>query len=298
MKAIVKTARSVAVKEVPLPKPKKGEVRIRIIIAAICRTDSYAAQGKIKTDTPLVLGHEFSGVVDALGSGVKSVRVGDRIAVMPIRRNALGEYQDDMLGLHRDGAFAEYICVPETMVFRIPEALSFQRAAYTEPMAASLAILTIPLEKKESGLILGDNRIAQLTHRVMQVGGFQHISQLSLTDTKKKKDDTFDFAIETNLGAEYLEELVRVVKPGGLIIIKSRSFAPIVFPMKEILRKELVMVGAYYGDFQEAIDLLCTKKIQLDDIFGETVGLKEAVEILLRDTQSSDQKKTFIDPTK
>lgn len=293
MKAVIKTKNGVEFVEKAIPTPKTGELCIKVVIAGFCRTDAYVAQNKIITETPLVLGHEFSGVIDEVGKGVSSFTKGDRVAVMPIAKEESGGYKDDMIGVHRDGAFAEYVCVPEEMVYAIPVNLSFQLAAYAEPIAASLAVVKAPITKDQTGIVLGDNRIADLTIRVAKAVDTYKMEKVAKEKIEQIESNSFDYAIETLTDDASMRELVRIVRPGGVIVLKSRSFEPTKLLIKEIVRKELTMVGTFYGDFGQALELLSSDKLSVEDIFGPKYPLEKAVVILQSDTGSSDEKKIF-----
>src|SRR5205085_1715589 len=84
MNALVKQGRSLAVRSVPVPSVGDGEVRIRVRMAGLCRTDVSVARGLLGRADPIIPGHEFAGEVDAVGPGVTGLRPGDRVCVMPV----------------------------------------------------------------------------------------------------------------------------------------------------------------------------------------------------------------------
>ncbi|MCL2057932.1 MAG: zinc-binding dehydrogenase [Oscillospiraceae bacterium] len=151
MKALFKYAEgpgNLEVRDVPVPEPGPGQVRIKIAEAGICGSDLhiYHSDIAIPVKPPVIIGHEFSGVVDALGEGVSTCAIGDRVVsetafsycgacelcrtgwynLCPERRT---------LGYWYDGAFANYTVVPEGRVHAIPDSVSFTSAAMTEPLA-------------------------------------------------------------------------------------------------------------------------------------------------------------------
>ena len=174
MKAIVKNAGAVSLGIIENPTVERDDdVVVRVRSAGLCRTDVYVADGVIRTRDPLVLGHEFSGVVEAVGASVSRAKAGDRVAVFPViacgacRECRSGRanlcQRTSMLGLESDGAFAELVKIPERAVYPMPDALPFRHGAYAEPVAASLAVLKSGIRPEEKGLVYGDNRIAELT---------------------------------------------------------------------------------------------------------------------------------------
>ena len=132
--------------DLPIPEPGPGEVRIKIIYAAICGTDLHIRDDAFPVQMPVTLGHEYSGVVDKLGEGVTDLAVGDRVVSMTAAGYCghcelcrAGLYmlckEKRGLGSGYDGAFAEYMRYPADRVFKIPEGLPMKAAALCEPLA-------------------------------------------------------------------------------------------------------------------------------------------------------------------
>jgi L-iditol 2-dehydrogenase len=178
MKALMKDGNAVAVKTVPQPRvQREDEVLIRVVLAGLCRTDVYVAESRIVAPDPLLLGHEFAGVVAEVGAQVTGLKPGDRVAVNPalpcekcqlcVQGATADCQQSTFLGVNRHGAFAEFIVVPARVIYRFPDTVSFLAGAYLEPVAASLAVLKAGIQPEAKGLIYGDNRISQLTHKLL-----------------------------------------------------------------------------------------------------------------------------------
>ncbi len=144
MKAAVVHAfgQPLAVEEVPVPTPGPGQVVIKVVASGVCHTDLHAADGDwpVKPTLPFIPGHEGAGTVAALGSGVTSLKEGDRVGV-PWLHCACGvcEYcltgwetlceQQLNSGYSVNGGFAEYTLAPAAYVGRLPAALDFVAAA-------------------------------------------------------------------------------------------------------------------------------------------------------------------------
>lgn len=120
MKALVKQGPELRVRDVPRPVAARGEVLVRVSVAGVCRTDVFAARGLVPSIDPVILGHEFSGVVCEGAGDAEGLSPGTRVAVNPVlpcgecARCSRGECcaRPTMLGLDRHGAFAELIAVP------------------------------------------------------------------------------------------------------------------------------------------------------------------------------------------
>jgi (R,R)-butanediol dehydrogenase/meso-butanediol dehydrogenase/diacetyl reductase len=148
--------RDLRVETVPEPQPGPGEVKVRVAWAGICGTDRHEYTGPVFVPVgrihrvtgrtaPLVLGHEFAGVVAEAGEGVTAWRPGDRVTASGnivcghcrfCRSGRLNLCENlAFTGIGTDGAFAEYVVVPAYQLFRIPSAVPLERALLAEPLA-------------------------------------------------------------------------------------------------------------------------------------------------------------------
>lgn len=293
MKAIVKTSKGVAIREMPVPEPKAREVLIKVALAGLCRTDAYVAGGDIKVKDGTILGHEFSGTVARLGRGVRGLRRGDRVAVMPIVPDAGGRYVGAMMGVNSHGAFAEFVCVPSNLVYKVSKKMEFRKAAYAEPVAASLAVLRAPIKKNQKGIIIGTDRIATLTLRIMRLRGFHSVRIVTPRHARSIPADSCDFAIETVANDETMSEMIRIVKPEGVIVLKSRQYVPAALTVAAVVKKDLTLRGTYYGSFKEAVALLAGGKLKVNDILGPVFSLEDGVRVLRNGGRVQTDRKIF-----
>ncbi|KZS71336.1 hypothetical protein A4G29_02870 [Mycobacterium kansasii] len=302
MRAVVKQGRTVQMRRVPVPAPEPGEVLIRVEVAGVCRTDVFVAQGKLSCADPVILGHEFAGVV-AAGGDDYGFATGDRVVVMPAipcgacRRCVTGipeccpHYQ--FLGVTRHGAFAEYIAVPAAVVHHLPQPLSFTEGAYAEPVCASLAVLKAGIQPGERGLIYGDSRIAELTKRVLLTAGFSTVETHRMDSSMPLETDAYDFVIETQPVAAAFDEIIRVLRPGGRIVLKSRPPAPVAIDLTAAVRKEAVFEAVSYGSFAESLEFL--RHHDLADLFDAARPLEDFAEVFATD-DVGENLKSFLTP--
>lgn len=302
MKALVREANNLSIKSWPKPSIKSSnDVLIRVMVAGICRTDIYVAKGQIKSKNPLVLGHEFSGVIEEIGSEVINLKIGDRVSVMPlISCGECSECKSDsptnclnstMLGLDQDGAFAEFILVNSKQVYVLPEKVSFQLGAYLEPICAALAVLKADIKPFENGLIYGNNRIAILIKKILISKGFQTVSTCEI-NSPNLIPNHYDFVIETVTTKEALEEIVKTVKPKGKVILKSRQYSPISLDLISIIKKEITFQAVNYGLFTDSLNLATNKEINFLELFGKIYPL-EKFEEAFDESSSNDLLKRF-----
>ena len=133
--------------EVTVPVPGPGWVLVKVAACGVCGSDIPRVFEKGTYRFPLIPGHEFAGVVDAVGEGVDAARIGQRAAVFPLvpcmrcAMCAVGAYAQcadyDYLGSRCDGAFAEYVVAPEWNLVPVPDGLSLEEAAMCEPAAVA-----------------------------------------------------------------------------------------------------------------------------------------------------------------
>ncbi|QEL14668.1 zinc-dependent alcohol dehydrogenase [Limnoglobus roseus] len=281
MRAVVLDDRGVGFRRVPIPELRHpDDVRVRVSVAGLCRTDLLVAAGKLPVATPRVLGHEFSGTVEAVGPAAAGVKPGDRVAVNPVfgcgrcpvcAADPINCPRRTMLGLDRDGAFAEFVVVPAANVFPVPPHVPELAAAYAEPVAAALAVFNAGLDPSEYGLVHGNNRFARLVELVLCDAGF---GTLSRVDPAVALDDEFDFAVETGLDGPTFDDLVRVIRPGGTLVVKSRQAVRVGVDFAAAVRKQLTIRAVNYGPFRRAVGLLAEGRLNLTGLFGATYPLE------------------------
>lgn len=284
MKAILKEQNS-PVKLVNLPDPffsseqDSENILVQVKFVGICRTDIFVANGAIPVQSPIILGHEFSGVVIEAGSK-SGFRPSDRVVINPL-------YGNKFMGIHFDGALCEYIKVPAIQAYLIPENLDYKTAAYTEPVAASMAVLNSGLSAELKGAIYGNNRIAELTSIIMKSFGYniQNISDASSTDK-------YDYIIETVINSQIFSNILSRLKNGGTIVIKTRTNEPVSFVPGELVAKNITLKAVNYADFNKAIDWLARNKNNIQHLFGNEY-LIEQIEEAIEDSDDCS-KKIFI----
>ncbi len=154
MKAVVKYASGdghVELRDLPEPSPQPSQVKVAVKAAGVCGSDIhiYHDDIKIPVHPPVVMGHEFSGIVTELGRGVKGVRVGDRVTCetsvtfcgkcLQCQRGAYNMCAErQVLGYAADGCFAAYCVVNERQIHVLPDNVTYLAASLTEPLACSV----------------------------------------------------------------------------------------------------------------------------------------------------------------
>ena len=285
MKAVKWVApRKVALEEVDPPVPKPHEALVRIQSTGICGSDMhYYADGRIGqtiVTEPLVLGHEYAGTVEAVGSGADPALVGKRVAVEPgipclhcewCRKGHYNVCLDMQFpgGPPYDGALQEYIAVHAGFCFPVPDSMTADVAAMMEPLA--VALHTVELAKLvpgESVAILGLGPIGLLTAQVAKLAGAGRIYGTDLLDYRvaagykygvehainAASQDTVetimretggrgvDVAFDCARSTDTPDLACRITRPAGRCILTGISgHDTAVFPVDVARRKELMV---------------------------------------------------------
>ncbi|WP_230351534.1 Zn-dependent oxidoreductase [Lelliottia sp. WAP21] len=176
----------------PLPEPVAGDVRVRIKLAGICGSDSHIYRGHNPfAKYPRVIGHEFFGVIDAVGEGVDQARLGQRVSVDPViscgtcypcsvgKPNVCTSLV--VLGVHRDGGFSEYAVVPAKNAWPVPDQIPDEHAVMIEPftIAANVTGHAQPTEQ-DVALIYGAGPMGLVT--VQALKGVYNVKQVIVVD--------------------------------------------------------------------------------------------------------------------
>jgi len=190
--AVLKAKRTLVCEERPDPTPNSGEIVVRVEYCGVCGSDVPRYLDGAVHAFPLVLGHEFSGTVVEVGEGCDTALVGKRVSGIPLipcmecSDCVGGNYslckQYGFIGSRRDGAYAEYVAVPESNVYPIGDSVSFFDAAFFEP--ATVAAHAIRLVKPEAGTaaaIVGCGTIGIFVAQMLQSMG------LSVTALARRK---------------------------------------------------------------------------------------------------------------
>lgn len=229
---------SISLKEIPEPSCGDGEVKIKVIFAGLCGTDIH---GIASLRPPIVLGHEFSGVVVEVGKDVQKVTVGDLVtSETTVYRCGQCLYctegffnlcpERKGIGSNVNGAFAEYIVVPEFAVHKLPDFLSLEEGAVLEPFACAIrgVVEQARLQGTEKVVVLGPGPLGILVSwvakalgaRVLLVGGPGDEGRFQVA-LAGGVDGTFDFT-----QVEVQEAVKRVFSPYGADVVFECSGSP------------------------------------------------------------------------
>lgn len=180
--AVLEAAQQINICDLSTPTLYDDQVLVRVHYTGICGSDiPRALEGRVHS-FPLVLGHEFSGVIEAVGNGVDTALIGQRVAGIPLipcgtcSDCATGNYslctQYSFIGSRQQGSMAQYVAVPATNIFQIDESVSDLEAAFFEPTTVALhAILLAQVKAGDNALVIGGGTIGILLAQALEAFG-------------------------------------------------------------------------------------------------------------------------------
>lgn len=299
------------------PNPSLDETLVRISLAGICGTDLEILQGYMSYEG--VLGHEFVGIVkESKNKALIGKRVVGEINVGCENCDSCKEGMErhcpnrTVLGiLKRDGAFAEYLTLPEKNLHIIPDSITDEQAVFVEPIAAAFEIKDqISLNPEWKVAIVGDGRLSQLIVSVLKItcsnitcfGRHENkIERLQKLGTKTKigieqdQEYTFDLVVEaTGSNSGFLDSM-KLVKPKGTIILKSTIASKENLDLTLAVVNEITIVGSRCGSFRPAINALESGVILVDGLIDSEYPLEKFQEAFTH-AKKSDVLKVVLRP--
>jgi len=301
---ITVSTRKFEVKEVPTPTAGNGEVRIKVGAAGVCLSDVHFLDGTLKPGylqgDEVTLGHEVSGTIDEIGSGVTKFKLGDRVIVIAGERNE--KNQITTLGFDYDGGYAEFVIAKETLLVKIPDNLPFEQAAIipdavSTPWAAISS--TAKIQRGESvavfgvgGLgihaiqllkLIGCNKVIAIDPRkearekALQMGA-DFAFDPSDEELKRHRGLTacFDFAGVTPVRKQALS----LLGEEGRLVIVGIANEPITIPNDMAFTYMRTQVLGHYGSeahhTEELVQFVSEGKLDLSNSVSEVLPLSQA----------------------
>ena len=285
--------------EFPDPVPPSGEALVRVRLAGICNTDLELVRGYLSFCG--VLGHEFVGEVvqapDAAWLGRRVV--GDINAACRSQEcAACGAGRPThcpnrtTLGIAgRDGAFADYLILPQANLYAVPDNVSDEMAVFTEPLAAACEILAqITIAPTDRVVVLGDGKLGLLVAAVLRLTG----AHLTLVGRNRNKlaiaegwgvpvrlaeeplpAHTADVVVECTGSPQGFEFARRLLRPRGTLVLKSTYHGALSLDMSGLVVDEITLLGSRCGPFAPALRLLASGLIDPRRLISETFALDQ-----------------------
>jgi len=318
MKAVVKTKKGIGnVGLVDWPKPfvSAGQVLIKVVSAGVCGTDVKILHDQASSNPPVVLGHEYSGIVDEVGKGVNHIFPGDRV-VSETAQVICGacEYCKSgrglmcpkrlSIGYGVDGAFAEYIEVRQELVHKIPDNVSFDVAALCEPFAVALHGVwdRCSIDPTDVVLVMGPGAIGQLTAVAAMLKGAAVVLAGTSEDTARletAKSLGIPYVVHENLsgfinqltngrgvdavldctGSEAaIRESMPLVKRTGQFIQIGLSKPVLEIEYSLLTGKEISIIGTFghqYHNWKQALCMFSKNKLDFSKLISTHYSIEE-----------------------
>lgn len=300
--------------DMPKPEPAKHEALIRLRLAGICATDLELVKGY--SGFSGIIGHEFVGMVEAVGDQENRHWIGRRIVgsinigcnnCADCHANNIEHCQSrTVLGIRgKNGAFADYFTLPISNLYAVPDEVADAAAVFTEPLAAAIRVAKQlePLEHYAAAVI-GPGRLGLLIARVLALAGFHVLvlgrSESSLVlprqwqlDTaliQNVADNSHACVVDASGQIGGFRQALRIIKPRGSLILKSTfsSLEPV--DLSKVVVAELNILGSRCGPFAEALMLLQQRVIAVETLIDGCYGLNAGLEAIQNSAQPGIRK--------
>jgi L-iditol 2-dehydrogenase len=337
--AVLHKSEDMRVEEVPVPAIGEYEVLIAVKRCGICGTDPHIYRGHFPTPLPLIQGHEFSGEVVEIGSAVTSVKIGEKVtADINIScgkcfycRMGQKLFCEDIvqIGVHTNGAFAQYVKAPEVNIYKLPSNMTWEEAAYIEPLAcvirgqeranitmgSTVAIIgagPMGLVHAQLAKMNGASTVIMSEMNPTRIAkarslGVDHVIDASKQDPVKAVQDLTegrgaDFVIEAVGAIPTYQQAFQMVRRGGVLVTYGAAPATATMEIRpfEIYSKELTIVGSYAGTYDtwlKAINLISSGRFKPNDIISKTIPLPGIVDGIKEVINNKDIIKIIVDCT-
>lgn len=311
------------VEQSPMPQAGAGEVLIQVKACGVCGTDVHIFEGdKGAADThpPCILGHEFAGVVAAVGEGVSDVAVGDRVCVDPndtcgsceFCKSGVNHFCQRMTGIGTtvNGGFAEYVAVRAKQVYHLADGTSYEQGAMAEPVACCLhGIDMCDIHPGDTALVIGGGMIGLIMLQLAKLAGAARVILSEPAAAKREMalrlgaDAVIDPAAEevssalARLGAGQVRcviecaglpatmaQAISLVGKKGTVMMFGLTKPDDTIPLKpfEVFQKEITLRASYINPYTQgrAVALINTGKVDVSSMVLPPIGLEELGAVL------------------
>lgn len=307
-------------KEWPKPGITDDEVLVEVKAVGICGSDVHGMDGSTgRRIPPIIMGHEAAGIIVELGQAVSNWKIGDRVTfdstIYPLNDwyTLKGQYNlsDNRMVLgvspgeyRRHGAYAEYVNIPQHILYKVPDEVSFTQAAMVEPVAvAAHAAELAGVGWNDSVVVVGAGMIGLFVIQVLRSRGCGNIIAIDLEQDKlelaKKlgadfvlnpKNDEINkeiLALTGKRGADVVFEVVGMeatvdmaienVRKGGTVTLVGNLSPVVKLPLQSVVTRQIRLQGscAICGEYQAVLDMIGRKEIDVDSLLSAEAPLSE-----------------------
>ena len=326
---------NMVIEDVAEPVPGYGDLLVRVEATGLCGSDRHMFHGEYPTALPVTLGHEFAGIIEAVGPGVERLRPGARVTGDPniacgycpaCRMGRVNLCHNlTAIGVFRDGGFADYVIVPQGQAVELPLDLNPLHGAFCEPLACCLHGLDVArIVPGSSVAVLGGGVIGLLMVQLARLAGATTVIlstrqlprrelalALGATQTidpssgdavaalKAIAPDGVDVVLECAGVPETFSQSLAMARRGGAVVIfgvMPKGKQVSVEPF-DLLFRELRLEGAYLNPLTHAraAKMVASGVLDLDRLITRTIGL-EALPAALAEPPGFGEIKTIVLP--
>ena len=325
MKAVLLSSiGQIAVGQQVTPQIESGKSVVKILACGICGTDRHVYKGEYPSTKPVILGHEFGGVIDTPAVGSKFSK-GDLVSVDP--NIVCGVCVDckagrtafcptlTALGININGGLAEYALVPDTQTYKVSNDLNPLHLAFIEPTACCIRGMDIAdLKGGETVAVLGGGVMGQIVMQLAKLAGASEITMVTRQKSRRdlavtlgatnsfdpndkdyaQKMKKYDVVFECAGAVETFNAAQVIARRGGVIVVlgltPEKTYVD--FNPFQLVIKELRIQGSYLNPLTQrrAADLIDGKKLKLDPLISKVLTLDEVPDILNKPPAEGDIK--------
>lgn len=324
MKALVLTEyKKLEYLDYPKPEIAADEVLIKVKACGICGSDVHGYDGSTgRRIPPLIMGHEASGEIVEIGPEVKDWKIGDRVTFdstiycgkCEYCRRGLVNLCDNrrVLGVsceeyRQNGAFAEFVAVPQRILYRLPDKVSYQQAALVEPLSIAFhAVNLTPVQLNDSAVVVGAGMIGLLVIQTLKTSGVGKIITLDVkprrlelakkcgADVCLRSDDPSvtkaiiglthsqgaDIALDVVGTEQSLATAIASLRKGGTLTLIGNITPAVSFPLQSVVTRQISIKGscASNGEYAACLDFIAQGLIKVDLILDATAPLKDGAQ--------------------
>ena len=307
-------------KEVPEPQVADNEVLIRVKAVGICGSDVHGMDGSSgRRLPPVIMGHEASGEVARVGKAVKTWKTGDRVTFDStiykkddwFTRRGLYQLSDDKMvvgvstpDFRKDGAFAEYLVLPEHIIYKLPDNITFTQAAFVEPAAVAMHAIEITRPSMtDVVVVVGVGMVGSFVVQLLKIRGCRKVVAVDIDDFKVDlalklgADHAFlpgdprlmatikeltegrgaDVAFEVVGEEDSVHTCIAAVRKGGQVTLVGNTSPTISFPVQSVVTREIRVQGscAINGEYPAVLDLIASGRLDVSSILSVEAPLAE-----------------------
>lgn len=305
MKAVVKydnVAGATEVREVPVPSIGPDDVLVETAYIGICGSDPHMHHNKVsyKVNVPLILGHEFAGVIAEVGANVTGWKVGDRVTsethadycgkcVLCRTNNYHVCRERKGYGFQIDGAFAKYVRVPSRILHKVPENVSLKEAALTEPLCVAYSSLVkhSPLKPGDLVVIIGPGPIGLLCTKIASILGASDIVVVGTDGDDARMEIAKKMGATMTINSSQQDPVPIIMGMrdgyGANLVVDAAGFSPTLKLSLDVVRPcgQINKIGWGPGPVGFSLDQLISKAVALQGTFSHTWDVWEKCLVLM-----------------